>query len=392
MSRAKSVTAPRKKTAKPRIAKTFDTKYMGEEPEWVNAENWTDEEIQREKRHAYNWYNYFYKASDLKKNLYAWMKEAGYSAADIKSARAYPDAMLSGAVVANATMLLRGMPNTESGWLRDKVAGMIDYGKNIVSKKKKEEKKASNVYKPSIQERMAEQLSDIIAEMDEWEDTIMANPKASTPKVFEWMKQKNVAQSHINKIIAYYEPKKAEIEELTGKASEIDPDLKEGYAHLSKTDIKRILEFYNNLLDDMNSYMNLKKVSRKTRSKKAPTKGKQVAKLKYKAEDKDLKLVSIRPEDIIGAETLWLYNTKLRKLYKVVADPNMKQLAVKGTTIIGYDEANSVGKNIRKPEEKLKEFNKAGKVALRKFLDEIKAVEVKFPGRTNEHTILLKTY
>lgn len=393
MARAKSVlkSAPKKKRVI-RSPKMLDTKYLGDEPEWDNAEDWTDEEVQRQKRNAHNWYNYFYKASEKKKDLYQWMKEAGYSAADIKAVKSHPDATLSNAVVFNATMLLRGMPNTESGWLRDKVAEMIAGGKSIVVEKKKEEKKASNVYKPSIQERMAEQLSDIIGEMDEWEDRIFANSKASTPKVFEWMKQKNVAQAHINKIIAYYEPKKAEIEELTDKAADIDPDLKEGYAHLTKTDIKRILEFYNNMLDDMASYMNLKKVSRKTRSKKAPTKGKQVAKLKFKKEDKDLKLVSIRPEDIIGAEVLWIYNTKIRKIFKVVADQNARQLAVKGTTIIGFDEKLSVGKTIRKPEEKLKEFNKAGKVKLRKFLDEIAAVEIKFTGRLNEHCILLKAY
>jgi len=38
----------------------------------------------------------------------------------------------------------------------------------------------------------------------------------------------------------------------------------------------------------------------------------------------------------------------------------------------------------------LPEFNKAGKVQLRKFLDNIKGVETKMNGRFNEQTVILK--
>jgi predicted transcriptional regulator len=65
-------------------------------------------------------------------------------------------------------------------------------------------------------------------------------------------------------------------------------------------------------------------------------------------------------------------------------------LGVKGTGITGFNEATSIQKTIRKPEEKLKEFKAAGKVALRKFLDEINATDTKMNGRINEDTILLK--
>ena len=40
--------------------------------------------------------------------------------------------------------------------------------------------------------------------------------------------------------------------------------------------------------------------------------------------------------------------------------------------------------------EKLKEFKTAGKVALRKFLDDINATDTKLNGRINEETVLLK--
>ena len=65
-------------------------------------------------------------------------------------------------------------------------------------------------------------------------------------------------------------------------------------------------------------------------------------------------------------------------------------LSVKGTTLTGYNETASVGKTLRKPEEKLKEFAKAGKIQLRKFLEDIKATETQGNGRLNSDTVLLR--
>jgi hypothetical protein len=84
-----------------------------------------------------------------------------------------------------------------------------------------------------------------------------------------------------------------------------------------------------------------------------------------------------------------VYNTKSRKLGKYVAT-EFAELGVKGTSIVNYDEIKSVQKTLRKPEEQLKEFKAAGKVQLRKFLDDIKAVDIKLNGRINEEVVLLK--
>jgi hypothetical protein len=108
--------------------------------------------------------------------------------------------------------------------------------------------------------------------------------------------------------------------------------------------------------------------------------------------------VSINPADIIGATELWVYNVKTRKIGRYIAanvDPKGLDragsgLSVKGTTIVGYDETVSIQKTLRKPQEQLAEFKNAGKVALRKYLDSIKAVDIKLNGRINADTILLK--
>ena len=84
-----------------------------------------------------------------------------------------------------------------------------------------------------------------------------------------------------------------------------------------------------------------------------------------------------------------MFNVKTRKLGKYVAE-DACTLQVKGTTLQFFDEKRSIQKTLRKPADQLKEFKGAGKVALRKFLDEIPTTDTKLNGRFNPDTILLK--
>ena len=65
-------------------------------------------------------------------------------------------------------------------------------------------------------------------------------------------------------------------------------------------------------------------------------------------------------------------------------------LQVKGTSIINYDENNSVTKRTgRKPEVYVDKVLNSGKVVLRKLMDELKN-DAPLAYRINENTILLK--
>jgi hypothetical protein len=140
------------------------------------------------------------------------------------------------------------------------------------------------------------------------------------------------------------------------------------------------------------------KATRKPRTAKPKSADKLIVKLKYLKVDQKNSLASINPTDIVGASELWVFNIKTRKLGKYVADnidPTGQAragsgLSIKGTTIIGFNEALSVQKTLRKPEVQLKEFKAAGKVALRKFMEEIATTDTKLNGRINADTVLLK--
>jgi len=128
----------------------------------------------------------------------------------------------------------------------------------------------------------------------------------------------------------------------------------------------------------------------KTRKRKAKSADQVVSKLNYAKDFAELKLVSIDPKTIIGASSLWVYNTKTRKL-GVYHALDAAGLNIKGSTIQNFAESKSVQKTLRKPAETLPEIMKAGKVTLRHILVQVRAAEKVLTGRINNDTILLRT-
>jgi hypothetical protein len=236
-----------------------------------------------------------------------------------------------------------------------------------------------------IQERLAEKTSENIGDLEGHFDNVIKNVKAEF-KPHDFFVARNVPQAQLTKYEKVFESRK---EELLAAQSKQDTQLVEAYKHYKAADFKRVIGWIDNLLAAIEQYRGVKQATKKARIKKVPSKQKLIAKLNYALEDKELKIVSINPADIIGATELWVYNCKTRKIGKYVAQ-EFKTLSVKGSSIENFDETKSVNKTIRKPEEKLKEFAKAGKVQLRKFLAEIKAVESRLNGRINADTLLLK--
>jgi hypothetical protein len=228
---------------------------------------------------------------------------------------------------------------------------------------------------------MNEKTSELIGELEgEYDDL-------STVKFYDWFTKNNVIQSQLGKYEELFSKRKAELELAQSKK---DDQVTEGYSHLKAADFKKHLKWLTDLLAAIEQYRGVKRATKKARVKKAPSKEKLVAKLKYAKTDTALKIVSINPADIIGSSTLWVYNTKTRKLGKYVAAA-YQVLGIKGTTITGFDTDKSISKTLRKPEVSLKEFAKAGKVALRKFLEDIKATDTKMNGRISTDIVLLKT-
>jgi hypothetical protein len=370
-------------------------------PVWEGCESWDADTFHKHFRTSMNYYRLESDIKTYKPAVAKWMESVGCTKADITAFKKVKDARVGTTMGAVACCLNRGMTpqradfnqgRDTAAWLRAEIVKVIEAGKNDIDEveAKAQELAKPAVYVPTIQERVKEAAYRMTEELEDAIEGFQNDPENFDPKAFKvlnLLKGKQVKAAHARLIKTLYSRDLAELEELaSGKA---DEQLKEGYSHRSKKQIKNLIAFYQEIMSACDMLAQEAKVNRAPRAKKAQPKEKIVAKLKYMKSNEPLKLVSINPADIIGTKELWIFNTKTRKLGKYVAS-EFNDLSVKGTTITGFDEFKSIQKTVRKPEEKLKEFKAAGKVQLRKFLEDINATDTRMNGRINEDTILLK--
>jgi len=367
-------------------------------PKWDGHETWDADQFSRFFRRSMDYYRLEFSGKDLKPKVINWMSANGYTKDQIKSFKDTKDNrcnLTTGAIAAN---LLRGMPAVRADfnegrntaqWLGSQIAKIIEEGKNDEQVDDDAVDTKPLVPQISIQDRVREATYPMTEEIEDALESFSQDAESFDPKAFKLLnllRGKQAKAAHARIIKDFYKRQHDEYLELQeGKCEQ----LKEAYSHLTKAQVKKIVAFYHEILSACDMLMQEAKVNRKPRAKKSKPAEKIVEKLKYLKQDDKLKLVSINPTDIIGAKELWVFNIKTRKLGKYVT-VEYQELGVKGTSITGFNENASVQKTLRKPEEQLKEFKAAGKVQLRKFLEDIKAVDIKLNGRINEDTILLK--
>ena len=385
-----------KKKAKVKNINFSDEKYTGTEPKWDydRALIFTNEEFDHHLRKSFRYYNYYYSPKDLKKYVVAWLRQHegdnGVHKLDKATIDLYArsaDHLTPFTVCALIKAHEQGMPlrDRHVEYILDAVKRVLllkaDDDEDVVKKETKPEVKIV-----TIQDRMNEVAKKHILYFEILEDALFAGETVD-PKAYEYLVKNLVPQVLIGKIQAVFEPRYIELKEARKGQ---DEQLKEGYSHYKAADFKRCEAFYDKLFQDLAAYNQTKKATKKAAVRKPPAKEKIVKSLKYLKQDTALKIVSVNPVDIVGAEVLWVYNVKNRKIGRYVAEAMGGVLGVKGTTITGYDANKSTQKTLRKPEEQIKTFLASTKIELRKYIENIKTTEIKLNGRINADTILLK--
>jgi hypothetical protein len=399
-------------------------------PSFDNWERLAPEAFGKLLRAATDFYYQEYKPADIVPYFYTWMKSNGYDSKQIAAAKkgnvrptagSYARVILDGCPDYNEeyAKYWTSLPGTGDTlhpishhlhkWAKEAIA----VGQSQVEEAKEAEEEKKNVYVPTIQERIRDQSYDMVESIDEWLEEWITDPDTFDPKGFDFKAhfgKLQPSQAHARKMKSFYEgiladyddlermPTAGQLKKMDEKEADLWAQLKEGYAHLKKADIKKFRTAIEELMTALDFIIDQAKATRKPRKAKPKSAEKLVEKLKYAKTDAKYSLASVNPVDIVGATELWVFNVKTRKLGKYVAanpDPTGSRragsgLQVKGTTITDFDENLSVQKTLRKPEEQLKEFKGAGKVALRKFLDNINTTDTKLNGRCNPDTILLK--
>ena len=366
-------------------------------PKWDGHETWDTNQFLRQFHIAMSWYRLESSGKELKPKVINWMSANGYTKDQIAEFKKTKDNRCGTTVGAIAACLLKGMPpvrvdfndgRSSAVWLGQSIAKIVSEGKDDTDDSEEVEVKPTGPV-VSIQDRVREASYKMTEEIETAIEAFQTDPEAFDPKAFKvlnLLKAYQAKAAHARIIKDFYAK---DLNELIEASSTKDEQLKEAYSHLSKVQLRKITAFYQEIVSACEMLAQEAKVNRKPKAKKAVPAEKIVGKLKYKKADEPLKLVSINPADILGAKELWTYNTKSRKLGKYLA-ADFQELSVKGTTITGFNEATSVQKTLRKPADQIKEFKAAGKVALRKFLEDINAVDTRMNGRINEDIILLK--
>jgi hypothetical protein len=358
----------------------YEKKASGGEPTWTDVEISLYQDVPLSK--ALNWYAYHCSTKDSKKYTLQYLKDKKTPKNIIDAFDKVPDEKFKNLGFV-CRMKLRGAPLTEKNekWIEKSIESLRSLFKEELEKSDIKEDKGT-----SIQERIEDKAREHIGELEGVIDDCIAKKSFAGIDPYEWMQTRQVKPVHIKFILSFCETRIAELKEVVVGT---DLQLVEGYSNFKKTHLKQYLNFLNTVVADCSRISHIAKVTRAPRKKKPKTTEKILATFQYKKEDKDFKVASINPADIIGASQLWIFNTKTRKL-GCYFSLDSSGLSVKGTTLTNFEESKSIQKTVRKPETVLPAVISSGKIALRKTLTDINAVEQPMTGRINADTILLR--
>lgn len=285
-------------------------------------------------------------------------------------------------------------------WINEKIAEI---------KELKELKKTSNDYetkKHDVQKAIMTQIREKMGEIDnhfeEYFDFIWKGIDKKDFDIIEYIKGCNFSPLHVRKIYNLYIPhlndlktalncKKINKYNNDGLVGEVDEeaDLKEGYKFLGDRKLKKIITFYEQELQKLDTYVKLNSNRRKKETKR-PSIKKLVSKVKYLKQSEELGITSLSPEKIVGNNYVFLYNVKYRKLIMLISN-DISGFSIKGTTIYNYKEATSFTKTLRENVE-LSTFAKSSKTATIEAFDKLKTKASPANGRINGDTIILSTF
>ena len=387
-----------------------DSKWTGEEPDWHGWEKWPVEQFYRTRQRALQFYNYYLDATAMKPMVLAWMKKEGYSQTEIGAIKDANANVLPSTVGKLVRCLERGMPSLHPDAHeyyaalpghetpptpkddRSTAKGEINAALTFLSNAKytaAQENSAPKAYVPSPLERIKNKVEkEIIVALldpliDAWCDTSV---EVATVNLVSYLRDGKVPTQGCKYILEWLN---AVYTEYNGAYTKEDPQLVEGYNHLARADLRKIVKNLEVMIGDVNAHAKIKVSMRKPRTKKVKDASKQVAKLKYQTNSSEYNVDSISPARVPTAQRLYVFNTKTRQLGVYLAKGSAG-FEVKGTSIKGYDEAASYTATLRKPKDILNAVLSSAPKALDKTLEAAKLKKKPANGRFNEHTILLK--
>lgn len=369
-----------KKQVRRRSSKMADERHVGTEvTDWKSVDDY-DRAIYQTLRH----YAYYYDKKEYVAWSRLWVKE-NRSAEDYAAFCKAEDWRVTPTLSGLCRMIWNGLEIDDH-----RLAFMNKHVDIIVQAGNRRVIDTVPVVRKTPAELTKAKTSEFLANLEGIIDTIpdMTADERKDWNVYDELKRGICSAAQAKAVIDYYTPIRDEYFELVEKKT---PDLLEAYSTVSLSERRRMLKFYDKLLDDCQLFISGKKATRKPRAKKEKPVSKIVSGMKLKTEDAMFKIVSVSAASVVGAQIVYMFNTKYRAM-TILTAATKDGLSVKGTTIIGFDPTKSYSKKIRKPEEFFAKSAKTTKTRLAKMLDEVPTKASEARGRTNEHVVLYKVY
>lgn len=366
--------------------RTMSDAFLGPEPSFAY-----DHKLNRlEYMGALNWYAATLTREESKDYVTAFLK-AQKNKSFLKQVQKVPHAYFTPTYGAIARMLSNDflIPETGPKWLDKNLNNLIAEYTPVVDEVKEKKKKAAPVV--DVQARTAARARSIAGGIDDiFEDEVwFRNSKLEANTIYNYLLTKNVSGLVAGKVAELFGP---HLDEL--KSIKKDEQLKEAYSVYTPKDIKRFIEFYQNVVDTCLTFSeNQKKAKvRKPRAKKAVSVEKKVGGLKYLKLYTPFQLASINPSKILGATQLWLFDTRYTKLTMLNA-LDRGGIDIKGQSFKNVDTKTSCTKKIgRKTKEVINAVLKSSKPQCRKALENVTAKPGKLQLRSNARIVFVRVF
>jgi hypothetical protein len=360
-----------------------DAQAFGTEPSWTNQDEISNLKVAEIR--ALNWYNYFCDSKQAKTFVVEYMASIGRSKEEI-SLVASSDASIPVQLGWVARMMCMGYnpSDTFKNFFVKEFKTVIETAKKT---KKTKAPVVATTTAPvvSIQDRIREKASEEVGEIEGLVDEFIAGGCKFAPDMESYLKGKELSSVVQKRMCEVFIRRSKEFEDVMNTS---DDEVKEAYSNFTKVQLRKVKEFYDAIVAETNRGAE-KKPTRKARKVKEKPASVIAAKVQYMKDFAELNLKSVLPEKIIGANQVWLYNTKTKLLGMYNAD-NAKGLTIKGTTIQNFNAETSSGKRLRKPEVTIKQVLDGGKIVLKKLLDGLTTKPSELTGRINPDTIIVR--
>lgn len=376
-----------------------ESRFTGEEPGWIDSEQWSRTKFMDMRERALRFYNYYLSPSELRLSLLEWMSQNKYDARALAAIKGAPDYVPELTASKLARAILRGMTpvhregkTNDTAYIRARIKeALAEIALGLHGSRAQARKDPSPGQNP-IDRVRAKVGRTVLCDLEEMLDSWITDAQKGQAPVFGLSLIKRLEANAIpgSGVASVKEWLDRYLREFTEAASGKDPALTQAYSYMPKRILKTWIESLKGMHLELETYLLGKKALRRPRAKRVKSADKQTAKLKFLSSSKEYAANSVSPLSIPGSRHLFLFNTAYKALHYYEAD-GPSGLSVRGSSILGFNPATSFVQGLRKPLIHLPIVLGKTITQIGKELEKLSTKRRPARGRVNADTLILRT-